>query len=138
MVWNPNEQTQDWVRIQAVRTDAKEYPNILYLKSNQYGLGCRIRLEYVARPALLTTEASTTVVPTEFLVRKSLAVLFGMRMNDNRTDRQRYTALTDVYTNLAEDYKQKHPFQMPEMTIPTTTETISNSAIGGSINPLGW
>ena len=110
-LWDASDE-YEWYRMTAVRFDAKEFPTIMYFpKDYDTVLGMRIRLHYMSGPVELATEGATTVVPKEYILHKALGLLYDMKINDNRADRQRFTALADQHHQLAEVYKQTHRYQ---------------------------
>lgn len=137
-VWNPSEEITLWQRLSSVRLDASEYPSTMFLNalySAAYGM--RIRIEFMAEPAELTTDASTTVVPAEFIINRALAVLFAQGQRDSRADLQRYRLL-------AEDRMQKSEQYMRTRAFPKESVTRWMNAERGGIatklqdNPLDW
>jgi len=138
-VWDPTEQTNDWKRLQDVRFNAKENPTIMYLTDNYTGReGARIRLEYISIPTAMTVEGSTTTIPQEFILHKTLHYLYSQKINDNRADRQRYIDLQTYHFNQAEIYRQAHAFNMPEATMWTPSIGGSVRGTGVDGNPIGW
>ena len=132
-VWNPSEETSQWENILHVGFDAKEYPTYFYLgRPFPDSLGLRFRLEYSSRPSALTLEASTTVVPKEFIISKALSILFGQKVNDNRADRTRYANLEEYRRQLAEQYRANRAFNQPDITIWQNPKSLLSSSYGSS------
>jgi hypothetical protein len=124
-VWDPDEQTNQWEQILSASFDAKEYPSYIYLtKAFPTSLGLRMRLEYTHKPSALTSDASVTAVPTEFLISKILSILFGQKVNDNRVDRNRYANLEEYRRQIAEQYRAVRAFQQPDSTVWLPTKTL--------------
>lgn len=124
-VWNPDEQTVHWEQVLSASFDAKEYPSYIYLnKQFSDSFGLRMRLEYTHKPTAMTSDASVTAVPMEFLISKTLSILFGQKVNDNRADRARYTTLEEYRRQLAEQYRQVRSFQQPDATVWLPPQTL--------------
>lgn len=137
-LWDTSTQTYDWTKLQDVRFNGKENPTKLYLPSVYYShSGVRLRLEYIAKPITMTTEASVTSVPKEFLIHRALYFLFSQKINDNRADRARYEALAQRHFEQSELYRQAHAFNMPEATMwtPQISQRFQGSLDG---DPIGW
>lgn len=138
IVWNAADQQADWSRIQNVRFNSKENPTAMYLTDNYISsLGARIRVEYVAKPAALLTETSTTSIPKEFILHKALYYLFSQKVNDNRADRSRYESLSQRHFELAEIYRQSHSTNMPDITF-WTPAIRARGFLNYDGNPFNW
>jgi hypothetical protein len=99
-----------------------------------------MRIRYVHKPAALTSETDTTVVPPEFIIPKALSYLYDERMTNNKFDRQRYDSESTKYKEAAEEYAQFYGWQMPHGT-PWMDHDIRN--LSGYIadpagDPLNW
>lgn len=137
-LWDASEQRNDWTRLQTVRFNAKENPTKLYIPSTlsaHYGL--RLRVEYISQPVTLTTEASVTTVPKEFIIHRALFFMFNQKVNDNRADRSRYEALAQRHYEQSELYKQSHAFNMPDLTV-WTPQILNRFGVGTDGDPFGW
>lgn len=137
-LWNPTVQYDEWPRILAARFDAIEFPSKAYLMVNyteSYGL--RLRLQYLARPATLASEAGTTFVPQEFLINYALAELYSLRLSDSRVDRQRYAAKADHHRKLASDYLAANNWRAPAATLWQEADH-GYRYQADSANPMGW
>lgn len=114
-IWNIYDQTYDWIQTYAARFDRKDWPTEIHFPNNYHTVyGFRMRITYVAKPAALTTDASTTVVPSEFCVNKALEFLYTKRIQSNRFDRQRYSDLAEAHKLKAEEYRRMYAWQMPQ------------------------
>lgn len=136
-VWNPLEQSQKWHRVYAFHTDLGEHPSTLYLTkkySNIYG--ARIRLVYATQPAELTSEASTTVVPEEYVISRAVEMLAASRVANSRTDRDKWAVMEQMYRQRAETYRQRNSFRMPT-TIQQEYDFSNPSALQDE-NWLDW
>jgi len=87
----------------------------------------------------LSTEASTTVVPKEYIIAKAISILAGSRIGDNRVDRQRYAIMQDIYEKEAEAFKIQNFFRLPD------SELFMEGRDSGHLSefdplgdPLGW
>ena len=119
----PTEQ-YDWYRITAARFDQTYWPTKVYLTSNySSALGRALRVQYIAKPASVTTEAGTTIVPSGFVVAKSQALLHGMRVADSRSDQDRHRYMHQFWESRAEAYKLQNKWRMPKGTLWIEDET---------------
>jgi hypothetical protein len=138
-IWNPDDQQEDWYRLLALRFNQKENPTAMYftkLYSSAYGM--RIRLQYITAPSKLTADDDTTVVPSEYIINKAMAILLMRKANDNRVDRQRYLQQVQGYLDLAEHYRQTQGFRIPDITRWQEEDPNSPSGSGSGDNPLNW
>jgi hypothetical protein len=137
-IWNPTEQEQDWCKLARVRFDQKEYPTTMYMPTVHTSvLGLRFRLQYTCIPADLSTDAGTTVVPSEYIINQALGFLCGSRVNNNRADRQRYQVLEQRYFEKAEIYKKQHAFRHPDISLWMEAES-NNMVAQTPDDPLDW
>jgi hypothetical protein len=141
-VWDASSQSSDWRRLLSVKLDQKEWPTKMYLTSRFSGFnGGRFRIQYLAQPAALTTEASTTIVPKEYIIEKAQSYLYGTMANSNRFNRERYAQLETRHGQLAETYRNMKAFDRPDGSLWTETDPYGDGD-GGSLtdpgNPLGW
>jgi len=114
----------DWYRITAARFDQTYWPTKVYLTSNySSALGRALRVQYIAKPASVTTEAGTTIVPSGFVVAKSQALLHGMRVADSRSDQDRHRYMHQFWESRAEAYKLQNKWRMPKGTLWIEDET---------------
>jgi hypothetical protein len=140
-LWSPTDETYAWKRTFAVRFDKKDWPSKFWLPGTNSSLyGIRMRIRYVHKPAALTSETDTTVVPPEFIIPKALSYLYDERMTNNKFDRQRYDSESTKYKEAAEEYAQFYGWQMPHGT-PWMDHDIRN--LSGYIadpagDPLNW
>ena len=117
----------DWYRITAARFDQTYWPTKVYLTSNySSALGRALRVQYIAKPASVTTEAGTTIVPSGFVVAKSQALLHGMRVADSRSDQDRHRYMHQFWESRAEAYKLQNKWRMPKGTLWIEEETAGN------------
>jgi hypothetical protein len=136
-VWNPAVQWQPWRRVTVARFDAKEWPDKLYLGRifpEWYGL--RLRIKYIGRPAELSAEASTTLLPEEYLMERAQAYLYALGMDDNRLDRARYSDLYQTKYATATQLKNEKAWREPDGTL--WQEEAHLPGYGDNADPLGW
>ena len=139
-VWDPTDEKRSWIPLWAIKFDRKEWPTVMYLAQNYPGAnGCRLRITYINKPAALTADASTTVVPTEYIVPYAVSILAGQRISLNKYDRERYTRMRVDYMAEAEEYKRTNYHQMPQGTPWQETDRVG---IVGYFpepgDPLNW
>jgi len=136
VIWRPTNSGIDWYDIPALRFDQNEYPAIVYFPVDLDSFaGLRIRIQYVTMPAALTTDASTTIVPPEYILHKACAMLCGSRANDNRSDRRMYTDMETRHLQLADLYMQQHKWRVPASHIWLDRDPARPSSTSG-YNPF--
>ena len=141
-VWDATSQSSDWKRLLAVKFDQKEWPTKMYLKRRYSGLnGGRLRLQYLAKPAQLTTEVGTTLIPERYIVSKAMSSLFETMANSNRFNRQRYADLATRHGQLAETYRNMKAFDRPDGSLWQEDDHYGDGE-GGALtdpgDPMGW
>lgn len=138
-LYNAAEEIHPWWQLEAARFNTFEYPSTLYLFQNYPSLvGQRMRIQYIHPPQALATDAATTVVPQEYIIEKAMSILFGIKVNDNRADRQRYASLEEYHRQLAEQYKITKAFETPAGTRWNTHNTGGSPFGAHEDDPLGW
>lgn len=138
-VWNPNDQDVEWYQVFAASFDTFEHPSTLYLTQKYPALhGMRIRLKYLALPGELSADADTTVVPDGYIIPKVASILYGRKIGDNRSDRQKNQALASQYWEMAEEYKRSNAWIVPSTTIWLEEDVTGEISTLDSANPLGW
>jgi hypothetical protein len=139
MVYDITDQEVDWKRIEAIRTDSKDWPSTLYLTQRYSGYeGFRLRIQYLSKPALLTLDASTTIVPPEYILLKAIALLSKMRVPNNRYDRARYGQMAADYEKEAKEYLQSNMWQPTPGTIWGESDVSGGRFSSPDGDPLGW
>ena len=119
-VWDNGIQDVDWVRLIDYRPDQPEWPDNLYLPAEPlWATGLRMRLVYAAKPAILSSDAGTTVVPEQYITYKALSILHDGLIGDNRADRQMHASVAEYYDSLARAYLAEAPRRNPPGTIRT-------------------
>ena len=135
-VWNPTEQLNDWTPVSGYHTDSNEYPNTIYFTENypsRYGL--RIRIEYLAIPGSLTTETDTTIVPQEYIINKSAAILHSQMSGDLRYDRDFHFSESIRFDEMAVNYLNINAPHFPSQIITTAGEA---GTYASDENPINW
>ncbi len=137
-VWDPNEEDYQWFRVTDAYFDSKEYPSYLYLRHSKWtsAYGARIRLVYAAPASSLTTDASTTVVPKEYVINKAIEILATSRIGDTRADSAKYASMAKFYGDAALRYAVSHAFRL-ETTLWQERSAGYPSSIGDP-DPLAW
>ena len=136
--WNTSEQRDDWFRVTSARFDKMEYPNTMYLSRLYQGLyGSRIRITYATDALELATDASTTVVPREFVIYKAIAYLAGSRTWGRTADREKYAILEQTMNAKAEAFRDKMAFRM-DTTLWQETDYSTPGSTPSDGNPMAW
>ena len=113
----PTEQ-YSWRAIPALRFDQAYWPTKMYLTSRYTrSYGHTLRIQYIAKPPSITTEAATTIVPSGFVTAKAQAILHGMRVADSRSDQDRHRYMHQFWESRAEAYKLQNKWRMPKGTL---------------------
>ena len=137
-LWDSTEHRIDWHKLHAARFSSKLWPSTMYFTRRYFSLyGMRIRLEYIAKPSALATDAATTMVPQDFIIAKALHYLWAAKRPDNRVDRQLARQEASDYWEEAERYKQQMAFLIPDGTIWLDGDDSNYSGVDLS-DPLGW
>jgi hypothetical protein len=107
-------QTTDFKDIAFRYVDSPEYPDTLYIEGNfpQY-YGYKLYLSYSSLPGALTTDASTTIVPSGIIIARARALLHEDFMNNNRADTQRHRDLAAYFHAQADAYTAQAVAQRP-------------------------
>jgi len=139
-LWDPTEQTADWYDLPALRVDRREWPDEIHFPNRYVSeWGHRIRIQYLAQPQALTTEAGTTIVPTEYVVLKALSIIYMQLSNSNRADRQHLRQQATDYEAMAIAYAMKNAFAQPAETLWMESDLgAPRAGYSEDHNPLGW
>ena len=139
-LWDPTDEVYRWNPIWAVKFDRKAYPTLMHFSQRYPGAyGCRIRLRYIYKPAALTTEDSTTVVPAEFIVPYAVSMLAGERAGLNKYDRDRYTKMRVDFMTEAEQFKANNYWNIPQGTAWQERDPVGRVGYFPEPgDPLGW
>lgn len=107
-----------WRRIPSLRFDQAYWPTKMYLTSRYTrSYGNTFRIQYIAKPPSISTEAATTIVPSGFVTAKAMALLHGMRVADSRSDQDRHRYMHQFWESRAEAYKLQNKWRMPKGTL---------------------
>jgi hypothetical protein len=143
MVFDPLQQYNTWYPMLAADFDAAQWPGKLrFLSSYENRFpGNRMRIRYIAQPQELATDAATTFVPREYISKMARAILYGMKMDDVRFDRNLFARKHGELMAEAMAYKQQHAYSMPATTMWIEDDPVVGN-VGGSVvpegNPLDW
>lgn len=140
-LWNPSDEDVDWQRILAARFQPREFPSKLYFTRNypEYE-GMRVRVVYSAKPTALSSETSTTVVPSTYIKHKAINLLATDMMTDTRVDRGKWQSLASVHWELANAALRGQARIAPNTTLWQEYDStdVGRGIIGDSSDPLGW
>lgn len=139
-LWDPTSQLVEWARMSAIKFDSAEYPSTMrFVRRYPSCYGLRVRLQCLKRPTALTVEASTTIIPAEYILHKALSILYGTLANDNRYDRQRFSQLEEYHRQYAETYIRKRAFRHPAGTFWQADDRRGIGGVDETIgDPLNW
>ena len=107
-----------WRRIPSLRFDQAIWPTKMYLTSRYTrSHGMNFRIQYIAKPAALSAESGTTIIPSGFVTAKAMALLHGMKVADSRSDQDRHRYLHQCWESRSEAYKLQNKWRMPKGTL---------------------
>lgn len=134
-LWDAAQEIYDWSPLHQVYQDSKEFPDVLRLRSRmpQY-YGMRLRLEYQALPAELSSDSDTTIVPKKYIMDKAIAILHGQKLNDTKADRDLHFAEHQRYNDQADKYLARTAPHMPDTQIQTMDHIYQDDRN----DPLAW
>lgn len=138
-LWNPSDQKYPWAPLTSVQFDTVEHPNTLYLYRNYpdfYGL--RMRIQYLGKPSTLSTEAGTTVVPKEFIIKHALSQLAGRLVRENKVDRTLWASVQEYARQEFERYRLNHAFEPPSGTLWSDHDLSPMGSVPSHEDPMGW
>jgi hypothetical protein len=134
-IWNPNKQRYDWERIDIYYTDSPEYPDALKLRTRlPYYYGMRMMIEYQHVDTDLLTDLDDTMIPLEYILPKTCAILHGQKLKDTKVDRDLHYAEYQRQNGLADDYMARNAPRMPSQTLLSS----ESSTFMDMEDPLGW
>lgn len=135
-VINPNDSS--WYPVHNFHTDALEYPQYVRLTMrNPDFYGGRIRYEYLGVSAELSTEASTTIIPEEYLVNKACSLLHGQVLNGTKADKESHYAEFKRYQEEADSFLVRNAPHAPSILIRNPDAHVNGLGRTRS-DPLGW
>lgn len=138
-VWDSSEEDNQWYQITDAHFDSREYPSTMYLRHSKWtsAYGSRLKIVYATAASALTTDASTTVVPKEYVINKTVSLLSQSRIGDSRADDSKYAAMAKSYGDAALRYALTHGFRM-DSTLWQQNDVGYPSTLNAENNPLGW
>ena len=138
--WDPTtDMQQEWYKATAVKFNQMEYPDWFELRQlYPWAYGMRVRIVYVENTTDLTVETAFTAIPEEYVVFKTLSLLYDELVGDNRHDRAVHSGLAEYYDSLAQDFVQKNHRVLPHATLWTETDVAGYDQYSDFSNPLGW
>lgn len=141
-LFNASDKDIDWYPAHATSFDRKAWPNKMRFKApyDEYLPGNRLRIVYTTLPAELTTDASTCVIPREFLIARARAYLYDWHKDDTRVDRQRFDQNFNEQMQIAELLRKSKAFAPPDDLFwtegdPALQHGMYMDPMG---DPLGW
>lgn len=135
-LWDASEETFDWYPFKATYLSSKEFPDTLYLSYRPVDFyGMRIRIQYSALASEFTTEASTTVIPLEYLKHAAISILHSQKIPDNKSDRDLHFAEWKRHEEIAKGYLALNTPHMPDTAIESNPEHFYEPT---AFDPLNW
>ena len=137
VLFDQSEELTAWRPFNDFHQDAEEFPDTIYLNklyTSYYGM--RLRIEMLAVSQELSTEASTTNVPAEFIKAKACSILHGQAMSNTKADKDMHYAEYKRYGDEADAYLARNAPHTPGVRFRSaiTTHTYQND----NTDPLGW
>ena len=140
--WNPSTGSffqNEWWQLTAAKFDQPENPDYFELRQAYTAAdGMRIRVTYVEQTTDLLVDSEETRVPEQWLVHKSLSLLYAALVGDNRHDRAASAGVAEYYAQLANEFVQQEGRRMPSATLWQEREYNSYDGYADRINPLDW
>lgn len=120
--------------------DSLEYPDKLRFSHRLYEYrGGRIRLEYLGVSSELTTEASTTIIPEEYLINKACSILHGQVLNGTKADKESHYAEFKRYQEEADAFLARNAPHSPAIHLHNPDAHMSGYGTSDYYaDPLGW
>lgn len=138
--WDPSTgHEDDWYRVYGVQFDQPENPDRLYLlKHYPAANGMRVRVKYEAQSTDFAMDTDESAVPEEYIVYKSLSILYDGLVGENRVDRSAHAGLAEYYDQLAEKFIRDNGRRLPGATLWAEEDVGSYSGNQDEANPLDW
>lgn len=130
--YNPNLSTL--MTYSYVKLNRDEFPDDLHLEVQPSYIGLRMKIVYTSIPQAIQFDGST-IVPAGYIIPKSVSLLAASKMMDTRIDTRRWQALIEIYSQQAEQFKQRYPFREGAGDLfinPMHPLSLQED------NPLGW
>jgi hypothetical protein len=137
VLYDASEEIISWKPFNNFHLDTEEFPDTLYMnKLHQSFYGMRLRLEMLSVSQELTTEASTTNLPAEYIKAKSCAILHGQALSNTKADKDMHYAEYKRYGDESDAYVVRNAMHTPGVRFrsPITDHTYGND----NNNPLSW
>jgi hypothetical protein len=136
MVFDPN--LSSWYPMHNFHTDALEYPQYVRFSNRRPDYdGGRFRFEYLGVSSALSTEASTTSIPEEYLVNKVCSILHGQVLNGTKADKEAHYAEFKRYQEEADAFLIRNAPHAPSIFLKNPDGRVNGfSAVRE--DPLGW
>lgn len=127
-----------WYPVHKFHLSSIEYPQFLRLNNrNPQFVGGRFRLEYLGVSSELSTEASTTIIPEEYLINKVCSLLHGQVLNGTKSDKEAHYAEFKRYQEEADSFLIRNAPHAPSIHIPHPDARIESFGRNRE-DPLGW
>lgn len=131
------EELVGWKLFTDLRYNNPEFPTILYFnRVHPEDYGMRIRLEYVAVSAELSTESSTTNIPREYLLLKSCSELHAQALSSTKADKETHFGEYKRMQDEADEYIIRNGIHTPGTVL--LNPDVNQRPFTTSDNPLGW
>lgn len=137
VLYDASEEIISWKPFNDFHMDTEEFPDIIYMnKLHQSFYGMRLRLDMISVSAELSTEASLTNVPAEYIKAKACSILHGQALSNTKADKDMHYAEYKRYGDEADAYVVRNAPHTPgtRFRSPMTNHTYAND----NNNPLGW
>ena len=137
-LFDASEEMVAWKLFSDLRYDAPEFPTVMYFnRTRPEDYGMRIRLEYTAISAELTTESSTTNVPREFLLAKACSELHSQALSSTKADKETHYGEYKRLSDEADQYLIRNAIHTPGTVLlnPDPSEYPFSTE---NADPLGW
>jgi hypothetical protein len=137
-LFDASEEFVTWKPFNDFHMDTDEFPDTIYVNRvtpSYYGM--RLRLEYLAVSAELSTEASTTNIPPEYIKAKACSILHGQALSNTKADKDTHYAEHKRYMEEADGYIVRNAVHLPGIRFKTPVDNTS-IRYTDSNNPLSW
>lgn len=135
-LWDTTDDLSPWIPLDSYTLDAKEYPDTVhFFRRMESWFGMRLRIEYLSEPTELTAEADTTPIPKRWIVPFAVYLMLGQRIMDTKEDREVYSAESERYRIMAEDFRMRNAPHKPDVTLRSAQPRYTYIPNG---DPLNW
>jgi len=137
-LFNASKELVQWQPFNGFHLDVEEFPDTLYLNDLRPSLyGMRVRLEMLAVSTELTTEASTTNIPSEYIKAKACSILHGQALSNTKADKDTHYGEYKRYMEEADAYVVRNSVHTPGTRFRTPND-MEAQRYQSNDNPLGW